>query len=100
VAWLASSLVPYPSLGQGQAEVEQGMLVVTDVAHEDTDLAVIDLSPVATPLALDAYGMRATFGETAGIESDDTIRLAQSIGYLTNQTTSRHAHASALAFFL
>jgi hypothetical protein len=82
---LASSLVPYPFLGQVQAKVEQGMLVVTDVAHEDADLAVVDLTPVAAPLALDPHRVGAAFGETAGIESDDAIGLTQSIGHLTNQ---------------
>src|SRR5215831_1338564 len=85
MALLASSLVPYPFLGQGQAKVEQGMLMVTDVAHEDADLAVVDLSPVATPLALDPHRVYAAFGATAGIESDDAIEDAQSIDHLTNQ---------------
>jgi hypothetical protein len=35
-------------------EVEQGMVVATDVAHEHADLAVIDLASVAAPLALHA----------------------------------------------
>jgi len=30
--------------------------VVTDVAHEDTHLAGVDLAPVATPLAFHPYG--------------------------------------------
>jgi len=85
MALLASSLVPYPFLGQGQAKVEQGMLMVTDVAHEDADLAVVYLASVATPLALDPHRVGAAFGATAGIESDDAIEGAQSIDHLTNQ---------------
>src|SRR5262249_28783012 len=85
VAFLASWLVACPLLGQRQAEVEQDMVVVRDVAHEHADLAVVNLAPVATPLALDAHRVRAAFGETAGIESDDAIGLAHAIGHLTNQ---------------
>jgi hypothetical protein len=61
------------------------MVVLRDVAHEHADLAVVDLASVAAPLALDAYRVRTAFGETAGIESEDAIGLAQSIGHLTNQ---------------
>jgi hypothetical protein len=75
MALLASSLVPYPFLGQVQAKVEQGMLMVTDVAHEDADLAVVDLAPVPTPLALHPHGVRATLGKTARIEGNDAIGL-------------------------
>src|SRR5262249_22849600 len=59
VACLASLLVPCPVFGQGQAEIQQGMVVRRDVAHEDADLAVVDLTPVATPLALHPYRMCA-----------------------------------------
>ncbi len=45
VACLASWLVACPVLGQGQPEVEQGMIVRRDVAHEDADLAIVDPSP-------------------------------------------------------
>jgi hypothetical protein len=55
VAFLPPLLIPYPVLGKGQAEVEQGMVVARDVPHEDADLAVIDLASVATPLALHSY---------------------------------------------
>jgi hypothetical protein len=44
--------IPCPVFGEGQAEVEQGMVAARDVPHEDADLAVVDLAPVATPLAL------------------------------------------------
>jgi hypothetical protein len=47
VAFLASLLVSYPVLGQGQAEVEQGMLLARDVSHEDADLTGVDLESVA-----------------------------------------------------
>jgi hypothetical protein len=29
------------------------MLLISNVAHEDTDLAVVDFAPMATPLAFD-----------------------------------------------
>jgi hypothetical protein len=61
------------------------MVLLTDVAHEHADLAVVNLSPVATPLPFYAHRVRTAFRETAGIESDDAIGLAQSIGHLTNQ---------------
>ena len=53
VAGLASRLVACPLLRQGQAEVEQGMLVTADVAHEHADLAGVDFSPVAALLPFD-----------------------------------------------
>src|SRR5262249_7509790 len=77
--------IPGPVLGQGQAEVEQGMIVARDVPHEDADLAIVDLPPVATPLAFDAHRVRAALGEAAGIEGDDAIGLTQRIGYLSDQ---------------
>src|SRR2546425_11731148 len=51
-------LVSCPLLREPQAEVEQGMLVPRDVAHEHTDLAVVNFSPVTAPLALDADRVR------------------------------------------
>src|SRR5258708_20745854 len=71
VACLASWLVACPVLGEGQAEVEHGMIVLRDVAHEDADLAIVDLPPVATPLPFDAHRARAPVGETPGITPDD-----------------------------
>jgi len=54
-AFLASLRVPSPLLRQGQTKVEQGVIVTRHVAHKDTDLTVVNLAAVATPLALDAY---------------------------------------------
>ena len=61
------------------------MILVTNVAYEDADLAVVDLAPVATPLALDPDRVQAAFGETARIKGDDAIGLAQAISHLTYQ---------------
>src|SRR5262245_6680748 len=61
------------------------MLVVRDVPHVDPDLAIVDLPPVAAPLALDTHRVRAPFGETAGIKSDDAIRLPQPLDHLSDQ---------------
>src|SRR5262249_1329701 len=55
VAGLASWRIPCPVLRQGQAKIEQGMVVATDVAHKDADLAIVNLAPVTTPLALNAH---------------------------------------------
>src|SRR5207244_9309468 len=73
VACLASPLVARPLLGQGQAEVEHGMVVMRDVSHEDADLAAVDLATVTTPLPLHPNRVRAALGETAGIEGNDAI---------------------------
>src|SRR5260370_10023919 len=81
MACLTSLLVLCPVLGQRQAEVEQGMVVTRDVAHEHADLAVVHLAPVATPLALDAHRMRTALGATTRIESDDAIVLTQLLGH-------------------
>src|SRR5262249_4837412 len=77
--------IPRPVLGQRQAEVEQGMVVARDVAPEHTDLAVIDLTPLAAPLRRHPVRRRAAFGEPARIAGDDAIGLAQPLGYLTHQ---------------
>ena len=61
------------------------MVVTRDVAHEHADLAVVNLAPVATPLPFDAHRVRAAFGETARIEGDDAIGLAQPLGHLPHQ---------------
>ena len=63
VTCLAVLLIPPPLLGQGQTEVEQGMVVARDVPHVHAHLAVVDLAPVATPLALHTHRVRATLGE-------------------------------------
>src|SRR4029453_14343808 len=46
VTCLAPLLITCPFLGQGQPEVEQGMLIIRNVAHEDADLAVVDFAPM------------------------------------------------------
>src|SRR5207244_11547817 len=51
MALLTPLLIPYPGLGQRQAEVEQGMVVARDVPHEDANLQFIDFASVAAPLA-------------------------------------------------
>src|SRR5215831_16004779 len=84
VACLPSLLVPCPLLGQVQAEIEQGMIVARHVPHEDAHLAIVDLSPVATPLALDSDRVRAAFGEAAWIESDDASGFTQPSGHLAD----------------
>src|SRR5215831_7323335 len=76
VACVAPWLVACPCLGQIQPEVEQGMLIISNIAHEDADLAVVDFAPVATPLAFDPDRVRAALGETARIEGDDAIGMS------------------------
>jgi hypothetical protein len=88
---VASLLVACPLLGQRQAEVEQDMVVVRDVAHEDADLAVVNLAPVAAPLPLYSHRMRPALGEAAGIEGDDAIGLPQLIGRLSDQHCDQRA---------
>jgi len=85
VAFLASLLIPYPLMGQGQAKVEQGVIVAGHVPHVDPDLTVVDLAPVPTPLALDPDRVRAALREAAGIKGDDPIGFTQPIDYLSNQ---------------
>src|SRR5215468_3111472 len=67
------------------------MVMVRDVAHEDPDLAVVDLPPVATPLTRHPHRMRAALGEAAGIEGDDTIGCAQPMHHLTDQHRDQRA---------
>jgi hypothetical protein len=77
--------VPYPLLGQVDAEVEQSVLVARDVPHEDADLAIVNLAAVATPLAFHAHRVRAPFGEAAGIEGDNAIGFPQPFDHLSDQ---------------
>jgi hypothetical protein len=88
---LASKLVVRPFLGQIQAEIEQGMVVVRDVSHEDADLAVVHLAPVAAPLAFHAHRMRPALGEAAGIKGDDAIGFAQPLDHLSDQHREQRA---------
>src|SRR5918911_884755 len=67
------------------------MLMIADVAHEHADLAVIDFASVPTPLAFDPDRVRAALGETARIEGDDAIGLAQSTGHLRHQYLDQRA---------
>jgi len=60
------------------------MVVVRDVAHEHADLAVVNLAPVATPLALSAHRMRPALGEATGVEGADAIGFAQPLGHLAD----------------
>ena len=83
--------IPCPVLGQGQAEVEQGMIGVRDVPHADAALAVVDLAPVATPLALHPDRMRAPLGEAAGIKGDEAIGLPQLLDHLPHPHTHQRA---------
>jgi hypothetical protein len=82
VTGLTPLLIAYPFLRQVQPEVEQGMLIISNIAHEDANLAVVNFAPVATPLAFDSDRVRAALGETARIEGDNAIGLAQSTGHL------------------
>jgi hypothetical protein len=82
---LTSLLVSRPVLGQGQAEVEQGMIVAGHVPHVDTHLAVVNLSPVATPLPFHPNRVGAPLWEAAGIEGNDAIGFTQSIDHLSDQ---------------
>ena len=61
------------------------MLLSSNVAHKDADLAVVDFASVATPLAFDPDLMDTALGETAWIEGDDAIGLAQSVHHLRHQ---------------
>ena len=67
------------------------MVVVTDIAHEDTDLAGVDFAPMPTPLALHPHGVRAALGKTARIEGDDTIGFPQPLGHLSHQHLDQRA---------
>ena len=67
------------------------MVVARDVPHEHAHLAVVDLAPVATPLALHPHRMRAPLGEAAGIEGDDAIGFPQLLDHLPNQHVNQRA---------
>ena len=62
-----------------------------NIAHEDADLAVVDFAPMPTPLAFDPDRMGAALGETARIEGDDAIGLAQLAGHLRHQHLDQRA---------
>src|SRR5262249_33168753 len=77
MAFATPLLVPSPVFRKGQAEVEQGMIAGRDVPHIHPHLTVVDLPPMATPLPLDAYRVRAPLRETAGIKGDHAIGFPQ-----------------------
>src|SRR5262249_57344260 len=85
MACLAPWRITYPFLGQRQPEIEQGMLIISNVAHEDADLTVIDFAPGPTPLPVDPDRLGATLGEAARIEGENTIGLAQAMDHLRHQ---------------
>ena len=91
VACLAAALVACPLLGQGQAKVEQGMVLAGDIPHEHAHLAGVDLAPVATPLALHAHRMRPPLGKAARIKGDDAIGFAQPLGHFSDQHRDQRA---------
>src|SRR4029450_281945 len=91
VTCLTPLLIAYPFLRQIQPEVEQGMLIIRNIAHEDANLAVVDFAPMPTPLAFDPDRMGAALGETARIEGDDAIGLAQAMDYLRHQHLDQRA---------
>src|SRR3954469_7281055 len=53
------------------------MLARRDVAHEDPDLAVVDLAEPPEPLTLHADGGGSLLGESRGVEDDDPVGGAQ-----------------------
>src|SRR5438552_10531972 len=61
------------------------MVVATDIFHKYTHLAVVDLAPVTTPLALHSHRMRAALRETARIEGDDAIGFPQLLDHFSDQ---------------
>src|ERR1700704_5170914 len=91
MACVAPWLITCPFLGQIQPEVEQGMLLTSNVAHEDADLAVVDFAPMPTPLPFDPDRMGATLGETTRIEGDNAIGLAQAMDHLRHQDLDQWA---------
>src|SRR2546425_3527334 len=91
MALLASWLVSCPLLRQGQAEVEHGVVVAGDVAHEHTHLAVVDLPPMATPLAFHPHRVHAAFGETAGIKRDHASGFPQPLDHVGDQDLDQRA---------
>src|SRR5262249_14238502 len=78
-------LVPGPLLEQGQAEIEQYMVVARDIPHVDPDLAVVDFASVTTPLALDAYRVGASLRKATGIKGDHPIGLTPPLDHLFDQ---------------
>ena len=67
------------------------MLLISNIAHEDATLAVVDFAPVATPLAFDPNRVRAALGETARIEGDDAIGMSSLAGDLRHQHLDQRA---------
>ena len=85
MACLAPLLVSCPVLGEGQAEVEQGMIAARHVPHVDADLTVVDLAAVATPLPFHPHRMRPPLREAAGIKGDHPIGFPQPLDDLSDQ---------------
>jgi hypothetical protein len=80
---------PPPVLGpfarQVEPEVDEGVLVVPDIAEEDADLAVVDLPEPAAPLPLDADRGGPLLGEGRGVEDEDCVGSTDRAGDLAVQ---------------
>ena len=82
---LAALPVPGPLAGQVEPEVDQRVLTVGDVAEEDADLAVLDLSEPAAPLALHAHRGGPLLGEGRGVEHEHGVGPADRAGEMAGQ---------------
>ena len=74
-----------PLLGQVEPDIDQGVLVVRGVGHEDADLAVVDLAEPPEPLPLHARRGVALLGEARGVEDDHAVGGADRPAHLAGQ---------------
>src|SRR5262249_51260965 len=79
---LAASFVPGPLLRQEEAEIDQGVALMADVAEVDADLAIVDLAEPAAPLTLHADGLVALLDEGGGVEDQHAVGRAETLADL------------------
>jgi hypothetical protein len=82
---LAARPVLGPLLGQVEPDIDQGMLAVRGVAHEDPDLAVVALAEPPEPVALHPDRGGPLLGESRGVEDDHPVGGAQRAAHLARQ---------------
>jgi len=74
-----------PLLGQVEAEVDQGVFAMRDVAQVDADLTVVEFAEPAAPLPLHTHRLRPFLGEGRRVKDQHPIGFAQLRPHLPRQ---------------
>jgi hypothetical protein len=84
-AFLAAAAILRPFSRNVQPHIHQRMFAPRDVAHEDSHLAILDLSQSSAPLSRDGDRMPALLGKRRRVENDYAVWLSQFLTHLARQ---------------